>query len=401
MAINTPQNTLAKMLKKDPTRVMGGVLLAALMLGLIGGMGGYYVADRYDASLQPAPTNLSEPYQAQTSTEEAVIAAVESTAPSVVSVVATRDLPAIDEFFINEFGLPQFRQREGGSQEVSAGTGFVAGTNLIVTNRHVVEDTSVEYVAITSDGRHLEAEVIARDPVDDLAILRVNDLNLPAIPLADSDGIVIGQQVLSIGNALGELQNSVSLGVISGLGRTITAAGGRSGPEELREVIQTDAAINFGNSGGPLLNLRGEVVGVNVARASGAENIGFAVPINRVKNALRQAEETGVVRYPFLGVRYSIITEDNHEDFDVSVEYGALVHNGAQVGQPAVSPNSAADRAGIVVGDVILEMNGTRITSETPLNGLLSDLNVGDTISLTVLRDGVTRTLQATLGERP
>ena len=340
--------------------------------------------------------------------ENAVIETVENATPSVVSVIATRDLPVIEEYYYNPFGelfpgfeIPQFRQRGTQEQQVSAGTCFVAAEGFIVTNRHVVSDVEAEYTIITADGESHEAEVIARDPVEDLAILRVEGLQLKPLPLADSSGLKTGQTVITIGNALGEFDNTVSVGVVSGLHRTLTASGVGVETEVLREVIQTDAAINPGNSGGPLINLRGQVVGVNVAKAAGADNIGFAIPINRIKNSIEQAESTGNVKYPFLGVRYILITPPMAEENNLPYDYGALIVRGSNPGQVAVQPGSAADKAGMTENNIILEINGERITPQNTLATLINQYAPGETINLKVYQAGEESELTATLGERP
>ncbi len=188
-------------------------------------------------------------------------------------------------------------------QKVGGGTGFIVSSDgLIVTNKHVVSDKDAEYTVYLSDGKKYKAKVLAVHPVDDLALIKINASGLPTLKLGDSDKIKLGQFVLAIGNALAEFQNTVSFGVISGLKRSITASDESGGVERLEDLIQTDAAINFGNSGGPLINLRGEVIGINTAIAGGAENIGFAIPVNRVKKMIDEFRQRGKIEIPFLGV---------------------------------------------------------------------------------------------------
>ena len=348
-------------------------------------------------------------YQPQTSQEDQVIAVAKKASPSVVSVVATKDVSIISSPFFNdpffqqffpEFSVPQ-QQQGTERQEVSAGTGFAIDDGLILTNKHVVSDTEADYTVIDTEGKQYRATVLARDPAEDLAILRVEGFTLPALQLGNSDGVEQGQTVIAIGNALGEFDNTVSVGVISGLRRTITASGGGVESERLQELIQTDAAINPGNSGGPLLNLRGEVIGVNVAMAQGAENIGFAIPINRAKRDIQQVQENGKISYPFLGVRYMIITEEIKEANSLSVDYGALVARGENRGELAVLPGSPADKAGIVENDIILEIDGKKITADYTLADAIARHQVGDTITLKILHRGEEKTVQATLTERP
>ena len=223
---------------------------------------------------------------------------VKDASPAVVSVIISKYVPILEQEYYNPFGddspfkilIPRLKQKGTELKEVGGGSGFIVSADgLIVTNKHVVLDEEAEYTVLTNDGNKFPAKILARDPVQDVAVLKIDANNLPIVKLGDSDNIEIGQTVIAIGNALGEFRNTVSAGIVSGLMRTITAGGGGFS-EELEEVIQTDAAINPGNSGGPLLNLYGEVVGVNTAMASGAENIAFAIPINKIKATLGEMQ---------------------------------------------------------------------------------------------------------------
>jgi len=220
----------------------------------------------------------------------------------------------------------------------------------------------------------------------------------PYAPLGNSEALEIGQTVIAIGNALAEFRNTVSVGVISGLGRTITASGGNF-VETIEDVIQTDAAINRGNSGGPLLNLAGEVVGINTATVLDAQNIGFAIPVNKARRDIEQVQKLGKIVYPFLGVRYVLITEQIAQQKNLPVKYGVWVQPGSQ-GQAAVSPGSAAEEAGIQSGDIILEFNGEKITKENSLAKIMQKYDPGESVVLKVLREGEERIFNVTLGER-
>ena len=283
--------------------------------------------------------------------------------------------------------------------QIGAGSGFIVSPDgLIVTNKHVVADTTSEYTAVTNDGRKFDVKVVDTDPFNDVALVKIEAQNLPTLTLGDSDKMKLGQTVVAIGNALGEFQNTVTTGVISGIGRNITAMGG-SITENLNEVIQTDAAINPGNSGGPLVNLASEVIGVNSAVSQAGQLIGFAIPINQVKKAISDVKQFGKIRRPFLGVRYTIITPEFAKANSLPVEHGALIIRGDTPDQLPIVPGSPADKAGITAGDIILEVGGKQITADTQLGDLLRGYNPGDQVTLKLYHDGKEKTVSVTLGE--
>jgi len=362
--------------------------------------------DNLKGYLQKLNINLPESnivsfYTPQTSQEEAVIETVNEASPAVVSVIISKDLPVLEQYW-QEFGpfqIPQYRQKGTEKQEVGGGTGFIISSDgMILTNKHVAEDAEADYTVLTNDGKKFPAKILALDPVQDLAIMKIEGSNFPIVKLGNSDTLQIGQTVIAIGNALGEFRNTVSVGVISGLGRTITASGGGQ-VETLEDVIQTDAAINPGNSGGPLLNLRGEVIGVNTAMANDAQSIGFTIPINKAKRAIEQVKSKGKITYPFLGVRYVLITDDIQQKNNLAVNYGAWVKKGNQ-GEVAVAAGSAAEKAGIKENDIILEFNNEKITLENSLAKIIQKYNPGDKITIKILRAGQEKTIELTLDER-
>ena len=348
--------------------------------------------------------------------DELVVKVVEEASPAVVSIVATKDVPVIERFFVDPFGddplfrgffgeggsgfsIPQFRQKGTEKQEVSAGSGFIVSADgLVLTNRHVVSDPQADFTVLMNDGRKKAAKVLARDPAQDLAVLKIEGADLPLVRLGDSSGIKIGQTAIAIGNALGEFRNTVSTGVISGLQRSVVASGGGGGPETLQELIQTDAAINPGNSGGPLLNLRGEVIGINTAIARGAENIGFAIPIDKAKRDLESVKAHGRIVHPFLGVRYMLVTKDIAAEKKIGRDYGVLLIRGEN--EPAVVADSPAAKAGIKEGDIILEFNGEIINPDRTLASLIQKYQVGDEVSLKVFRDNKEFEVKVKLEER-
>ena len=334
-------------------------------------------------------------YLPQTSQEEAIIKVVKEVSPAVVSIVITKE---IEEYWFSPFEEIPFQKRIE-RKKIGGGTGFVVSEEgMILTNKHVVLDKKADYTILTNDGRKFPAKVLARDPFQDIAILKIEGVKpFPTLKLGDSDKLQIGQTVITIGNVLGEFQNSVSVGVISGLGRTITASGGGL-VQILEDVIQTDAAINRGNSGGPLLNLKGEVIGINTAMVVDGENIGFAIPINKAKKDIEQVKTLGKIVSPFLGVRYVLINERIQEENNLPVNYGAWIIGGR--GEPAIFPGSAAEKVGLKEGDIILEFNGEKITIENTLAKIIRKYNPGDKVVLKILREGKEKIIEVTLGGR-
>ena len=386
------------------------IIFLSSFFGFLSGLisGSYFSSQfkDYISKLKPPAIENGNAYLPQTSQEETTIKVVNDASRAVVSIIVTKDLPVIEQYYINpfpespfNFQIPQFRQKGTQKQEVGGGTGFfVSEDGMILTNAHVVSDTEADYTVLTNDAKKFSAKVLARDTFRDLAILKIeNQEKFPTLKFGDSDKLQIGQTVITIGNALGEFRNTVSVGVISGLGRTVSASGGGT-VETLEDVIQTDAAINKGNSGGPLLNLKGEVIGVNFAMAEAAENVGFAIPINKAKKDIEQVKKTGKIVYPFLGVRYVLLNETIQQENNLPVNYGAWVRKGSQ-GEAAIYPGSAAQTAGLKEGDIILEFNGEKITAENSLAKIIMEYNPGDKVVLKILRNGQEKTIEATLGE--
>lgn len=328
--------------------------------------------------------------------EESVITnVVEKVSPSVVtiSIVKSRSVGHIFEIDpFNPFDAP--RPRSGNAQKVEQdiGTGFIVSSDgLIVTNKHVVGESQAKYKVVTKDDKTYDVEKIFRDPINDLAIIKINAHNLAPVTLGDSSKLKVGQMAIAIGTALGEFRNTVTVGVISGLGRGINAGSPFEGSvERLDNVIQTDAAINPGNSGGPLLSSSGQVIGVNTAVSSEGQNIGFAIPINVVQDSLKEFNRTGSFQRAFLGVRYKMITRDL-----------ALVNEvpeGAYIQE--VVDGSPAQKGGIKQEDIITKIDGKKvIEGEGGLAKIIAEKKIGDVISVEIWRDKEIKILKVTIGE--
>lgn len=322
--------------------------------------------------------------------ESAVIDIVEKISPSVVTVGIEQRIISFDPF--DFFQNPQGRQEE---QDI--GSGFIVSEDgLIVTNKHVVSIPG-KYNVITNDGKKYNVENIYRDPVNDIAIVKINPSAgsgqvLKPVKMGDSSKLKVGQLVVAVGTPLGEFRGSVTKGIISGIGRGITAGSPLEGfAEKLDDVIQTDAAINPGNSGGPLVNSSAQVIGVNIAVASGAENIGFALPINIIKDSLSNFNQSGQFNRPYLGVAYRVLTKDIAILNDVP--QGAYIQD--------VVGDSPAEKAGVLQGDIILSIDGKKINGDNTVASEIAGKKIGDTVTLSLWRDGKTLEVRATLSTAP
>jgi serine protease Do len=362
-------------------------------------------------------------YQPADQYESDVMAATKKASPAVVSITISENVPIVENCPIDPLSnVPQefqqfFSDGSGFSfsfststscdtgktklEEVGGGSGFIISSDgLILTNKHVVSETDAQYSVLTNDGDTYVAKVLARDPNQDLAVLKINATNLSTVSLGDSDSLQLGQTAIAIGNALGQFSNTVSVGVVSGLGRTVTASSEETGEDEtIKGVIQTDAAINPGNSGGPLLDLRGDVIGIDTAIASDAQSIGFAIPINEAKSVIASVEATGKIHVPYIGVRYEDVTPAIAMAQKLPITYGALVDGGGQ--GAAVVSDSPAATAGIKKGDIIESVNGLKLDSTHDLGSVINEYGVSSTVALVINRDGKEITLQVTLAERP
>jgi S1-C subfamily serine protease len=381
-------------------RLRASTAALALLLGIAGGfLGGWVAGQNGDGSGGVLNGSLSSQEKIVTSESNLINSIAKSVGPSVVSVnvTSTTNTPSF-------FGFVQPTQQQ------AAGTGIIINSDgLVLTNRHVVPAGTTSVSVTLSDGTELKnVQVLGRTSESsslDIAFLKIRDTKghqlQPAV-LGDSSKVQVGDAVVAIGNALGQFQNTVTSGIISGYGRSVQAgdsSGGNS--ENLDDLFQTDAAINEGNSGGPLTNLNGQVIGVNVAIAGNAQNIGFAIPINDVKGLINQVVKTGKLQQPYLGVRYIPLTADIAQQYGLSVENGAFIAPAADATNPSVVPGSPADSAGLQEGDIITKVDGTDIDQNHSLTGLLGRHQPGDKVTLSVVRDGHTKQIDVTLGTMP
>ena len=350
------------------------------------------------------------------SEESQVIDVVKIASPAVVSIVASADMPVVercykdlgnvDPFFGDlGFRVPSYCQKGTEKQRIGAGSGFIVSSDgYILTNKHVVDNDKAEYTVILNNpgniGEKVIAEVLALDPNNDIAILRIKKDNLPFIDFTDSANLQVGQTAITIGYSLGEFENTVSKGVVSGLLRSIVAGGGYGNTSEVLEgIIQTDAAINPGNSGGPLLDIAGNAIGMNVAMAQ-AQNIGFAIPSNDIKKVYEDVRKTGKIQRAYLGIRYMLIDEDLKKKNDLPYNYGALIVRGDVRTELAIVPGSPADKAGIVENDIILEADGIKIDSNNSLSKIIASRRSGDILKLKIYSKGKEKMVDVALAEK-
>ncbi len=403
------------------------LIIALVVGGLAGTIAAVYVTTSVGFEPTFVTTVFGRPQQtsqlpAPLSEDELVTGLVKKVQPAVVSIAISKNIQSFsnrtgpnifpfDDFF-EQFGFPspvpnppaggpqQGESQGSKKQVVGGGTGFViTADGMILTNKHVVSDAEAEYTVTTNDGKSYSAKILAQDPVNDLAVIKVEAKGLPTVTLGDSDGVVSGQTVVAIGNSLAQFPNTVTKGVISGLGRRVTAGDNRGMSEVLEGAIQTDAAINPGNSGGPLVNLHGEVIGINTAVSQSGQLIGFAIPINEAKRAITSVKKSGKIMRPWLGVRYVIIGKELAEKNQLSVNYGALILRGESQTDFAVIPGSPADKAGLVENDIILTIDGVKIDEDYSLARGIARKNPGDMITLKVLSKGKEKTVKVVLGE--
>ncbi len=329
--------------------------------------------------------------------------------PAVVSIAVSKMLPVFEAPFGGptdplDLNTPLMIPKGKKKINVGGGSGFIVdSTGIVLTNRHVVNDPGAEYVVVVNEEEKYPAQVLARDPIHDVAILKIDKKDLPVIELGDSSKLELGQTAIAIGNALGTFRNTVSVGVVSGLSREISAGDTTTQKvTKLRGLIQTDAAINPGNSGGPLIDVHGKVIGINTAMVFFAENIGFALPINNAKKDLTDLKQFGRLRLPFLGIRYVPLDKELQEKFKLPIDKGALIisEKTPEGSTGAVILGSGAHQAGIKEGDVILEVQNIKIDTKNPLEDILQKCKIGESLDIKIFRNGKELAFKVRLDER-
>lgn len=311
--------------------------------------------------------------------ESETIKAVKTAIPSVVAVLMSKELSKIKK----EIGVDTTRYLvdEKGMVKIGGCSGFfVSPDGYILTNRHIVEDEEASYTVVWQNKTY-SCQILVRDKITDIAVLKIDGDNFPYLKFTNSSQLKLGQTVIAIGNALGEFQNTVSRGIVSGLSRDIKTEIG----EDIHEffgLIQTDAAINPGNSGGPLINLSGKTIGICTAVVLGVENIGFAIPINQAKGILDDIKKYGKLCRPSLGVRYFLIDEEIQKLHHFPYDYGAFIVYETIPGRGGIVSEGAAEKAGLKEGDIILEINDKKITKQSNLSQILSQYKIGDVIRI-------------------
>lgn len=369
--------------KKSHKRLFITLVLATVGLLLLGfGVaGGMYASRYFTPNSNPAFGTTVDGNSTVTAEESSIAAVAEKVGPSVVSIVV-------------ETGSNSPYSTAGGA----AGTGIIVSADgYVLTNNHVVE-SATKVSLIDSKGELYEnVSIIGRDPLNDIAFLKItSDKSFTPATLGSSSTIRTGQQVVAIGNALGQYSNTVTSGIISGTGRPVTAGTEAGDTESLTDLIQTDASINPGNSGGPLVNMAGQVIGVNTAIAEDANGIGFAIPINATKGVLAGVLDTGKISRSYLGVNYLTVTPDVAREYKLSINTGAYVY-AANNANPVVS-GSPANKAGLKSGDIITKINDETLGTQGSLLSILGEYRPGDKITITYLRDGKDGTTSLTLG---
>ncbi len=361
----------------------------AIFLGLafVSGLIGGFVGDRlFSANFKITSGKFIEEHAYIEDSK--IIQAIDKVGSAVVSILTADTLDPMS------LQIPT-------KDDVYGGTGFVVdASGLVLTNKHVVLDKKANYKIVFSDGSEYLAEFLSEDPFDDVAVLKIKTdkkIDFPVVTLGDSENLKIGQRVVAIGNALSMYENTVTSGIISAKGRDVEAYNDYGAIQNMSGLLQTDAAINLGNSGGPLVNLNGDVIGMNVAVQEMANNIGFAIPINDLKSVIASIKKDGDIIRPVLGVNFIMLTKAQAMDLDKSLNHGALLVLKSSDGRSAIQKGGAADKAGLKDMDVILSVDSIPVTLENPLHKIIKNYNPGDTLAIQVWRNGKLAEFKLTL----
>lgn len=400
-----------------------GMIIVSVVSGLFSGMIGSLLVAVYYRPL-PSPSLASPVTERRENPsvsssgslgDDTTVAVVRRTSAAVVSITISKEMSTSNKrfpagfdpfggenpfFFFEDSPANANPKDSKEKQVVGGGSGFlVSSDGLIVTNKHVVADSEAEYTVMLADGSKKKATVLAMDPSLDLAFVKIDGSDYPFLELGNSEQIQVGQTTIAIGYALAEFKNTVTKGVVSGINRRLVA-GSRMGSELIEGAIQTDAAINQGNSGGPLLDLNGRVIGVNTAVSSNGQSVGFALPSNLVKRDMESIKRSGKIVRPWLGVRYVMIDDEYAKRHGINVRQGALIIREDRSRDPAVVPTSPADKVGLVENDILLSLDGVSLDLEHSLAQLIAQRSVGDEVTLRVLHQGKEKTVRVKLEER-
>ncbi|MDP2656509.1 MAG: trypsin-like peptidase domain-containing protein [bacterium] len=418
------QLTVYKYPRKSIIITMIFLAVISLGFGFFGGLVGGIVGFTQGGSIASyfgieTPNGLVQNVTQETrmvQEDSATIDVVKQASPSVVSILVKKEVTAPsanNPFFSSPFGnffqipLPT-EPRNPAPQEdtpiekqtIGEGSGFIISADgMILTNHHVVSDTSADYVVVTNDGTEYPAKILATDSLNDVAVIKIEATDVVPLEFADEDAVEIGQTVIAIGNTLGEFRNTVTRGVVSGINRVVQASGNNGEVGTIYEAIQTDAAINHGNSGGPLLNLAGKVVGMNTAVSRSGQSVGFAIPSSIMKRDLESVRAHGKIVRPWLGVRYQMVDEEYVKKNNLPNSYGAVIVGDPTKKERGVVSGSPAEKAGLAEDDIILEVDGKKINDENALAHVLSLYEPNTEVTLKVFSRGKEKDIKVTLGE--
>jgi serine protease Do len=403
---DTPNTQVEYISKTEFKRTITFVIVFTLIFATIfGGLLGFVGAETYNSNTLSSIGAKSGIVQnlPVVNEQSAVVNAVKKANPSVVSVIISQKVPQYSNNgsfnYLFGGGSSSSKPTSYKKTTVGAGSGFIVGSNgYILTNKHVVANPKDSYTVVMNNGKTYSAKIVGIDPTNDIAVIKINANNLPTLTLGTSSNLELGSSVIAIGNALGQYQNTIDTGVVSGINRSVQAQDPVTGAiESLSGMIQTDAQINPGNSGGPLLNLKGQVIGMNTAVSQTAHGIGFAIPINQAKADIASVLKNGKIIKPELGVQYEMVTPGLQHSLHLKYSYGAYIVGSAN--HPGIVPNTPAQVAGLKNHDIILDVNGNKVTQSDSLSYLIGKQQLNSTIKLKVYQNGHVKNVNVTLNK--